>query len=317
MIQGHNPTSTAARGIGRHPRAMLNWQLVAVLMLSPLLASAQVAGPDESPSDKICGLKHLDRCFVDLAHDQAGIWTSPTRIESRDAVWLVPFAAATGTAIYYDADAQRQLGVNKSRTDTSQSIARFGSPYATVAAGVGLYAIGAISKDQKLSETGRLGAEAVINASIISEAFKLATNRERPDVGLGTGRFWPHGTRQYFSDGSFPSGHAAASWALARVIAAEYPGWLPKIGAYGFATAISISRVTGRNHFPSDALVGTTFGYLIGGYVYRHHSADFDDSSAILLAPDFDQRTRTYGARVELPAGSLLHPVRTFRAAFR
>jgi membrane-associated phospholipid phosphatase len=72
------------------------------------------------------------------------------------------------------------------------------------------------------------------------------------------------------------------------VIAAEYPGILPKVGAYCFATAISISRVTGRNHFPSDALVGTTFGYLIGGYVYRHHSADFDENMAVVVSPDFD-----------------------------
>jgi membrane-associated phospholipid phosphatase len=296
---------------------LLKCRIVAIVILSSLFASAQNAKDGQENLQKVCGVKHLDRCFVDLAHDQAGIWTSPLRIQSSDAVWLVPFAGATGAALYYDADAQRQLGINKSRIDTSQNIARFGSPYATVAAGVGMYALGAISKDQKLSETGRLGTEAVINASIITEAFKLATNRERPDVGLGTGRFWPHGTKQYFTDGSFPSGHAAASWALARVITSEYPGWLPKLGAYGFATVISISRVTGRNHFPSDALVGTTFGYLIGGYVYRHHSAEFDESNALLLTPNFDQRTRSYGARIELPASALVHPVRTFLAALR
>jgi hypothetical protein len=188
-------------------KSVRNWRIVAALILIPLLASAQSTTDAPNESRKICGVKHLDHCFIDLAHDQAGIWTSPLRIQSRDAVWLVPFVAATGTAIHYDADAQQQLGVNKNRIDTSQNIARFGSPTVTAVAGVGLYAFGAISKDQKLSETGRLGTEAVINASIITEAFKLATNRERPDVGQGTGRFWPHGTRQYFSDGSFPSGH--------------------------------------------------------------------------------------------------------------
>ncbi len=298
-------------------RITSNWLIAAVLLLCPFLASPQDASISQDHPKNICGLKHLELCLVDLGHDQAGIWTSPLRIESRDTVWIVPFAGATGAAIYYDADAQRQLGVNQSRIDTSRSIARFGSPYATVAEGVGLYALGAISKNPKLSETGRLGTEAVINASIITEAFKLATNRERPDVGMGTGRFWPHGTRQYFTDGSFPSGHAAASWALARVIAAEYPGWLPKVGAYGFATAISISRVTGRNHFPSDALVGTTFGYLIGGYVYRHHSADFDENMAVVVSPDFNQRTRTYSARIELPTNTFRHPVRTFRAVLQ
>jgi hypothetical protein len=82
----------------------------------------------------------------------------------------------------------------------------------------------------------------VVDASLVAGGIKLATNRERPNERTGAGGFWPHGTRDYSLDSSFPSGHAAASWALARVIAAEYPGWLTKLGVYGFATAISESR---------------------------------------------------------------------------
>jgi hypothetical protein len=35
------------------------------------------------------------------------------------------------------------------------------------------------------------------------------------------------------------------------------------------------------------------------------------------LAPDFDQKTHSYGARIDLPASAFVHPVRTFRAALR
>ena len=42
-----------------------------------------------------------------------------------------------------------------------------------------------------------LGAEAVVDASIVAGAIKLATNRERPDHGDGTGGFWPHGSIDY------------------------------------------------------------------------------------------------------------------------
>jgi membrane-associated phospholipid phosphatase len=98
-----------------------------------------------------------------------------------------------------------------------------------------------------------LGAEAVIDATLVAEGLKLATNRERPDEGNGTGGFWAHGTRT-FSD-SFPSGHAIGSWAVARVIASEYPNKPTQIGVYAFATAISVSRVTSGEHLPSDALV--------------------------------------------------------------
>ncbi len=39
-----------------------------------------------------------------------------------DAIWLLPFARATGVAIHYDAQAQQNLGIDKSRTDTSNII---------------------------------------------------------------------------------------------------------------------------------------------------------------------------------------------------
>jgi membrane-associated phospholipid phosphatase len=132
----------------------------------------------------------------------------------------------------------------------------------------------------------------------VAEAMKLATNRERPNEGNGRGGFWPHGTGSYELDGSFPSGRAAASSALARVIASEYPSKPVQFAAYAFALTISASRVTGRQHFPSDVLVGGTFGYLIGWYVDRHH-AEGNEDSTFFIAPIMEQSTRTYGLQVD------------------
>ncbi len=219
-------------------------------------ASSTSASFDQTSENKqpptspvICGPAHLGRCLKDIALDQAGIWTSPLRLESRDALWLLPFAGATAVAIHYDPRAQQELGIDKKRIDASNTISAFGSTYATIGAGSTVYLIGRLTHNDHLSETGRLGTEAVVDASLIAEALKLATNRERPDEGNGTGGFWPHGTRT-FSD-SFPSGHAIGSWALARVIADEYPNKPTQIGVYAFATAISVSRVTSLKHFPS------------------------------------------------------------------
>jgi membrane-associated phospholipid phosphatase len=244
-----------------------------------------------------CGLAHLGRCLKDIALDQAGIWTSPLHLQSRDALWLVPFAGATAVAIHYDASAQQELGIDQTRIDTSNNVSLLGSTYATLAGGGALYAVGRLTHNDHLAETGRLGTEAVIDATLVAEALKLATNRERPDEGNGTGGFWPHGTLK-FSD-SFPSGHAIGSWALARVLASEYPNKLTQIGVYAFATAISVSRVTARKHFPSDALVGSVFGYMIGGYVVRHHAAEYVDSGFSFI-PVVDGPTHTYGASIEL-----------------
>jgi membrane-associated phospholipid phosphatase len=302
--------------------------ICAGLIFSPIPALAQNAGsyvgqapeaqtvsgtsPSSDPASQktgapskqtvICGPAHLGQCLKDIALDQAGIWTSPLRLKSRDALWLLPFAGATGVAIHYDPSARQELGIDKKRIDASNTISAFGSTYATIGAGSTVYLIGRLTHNDHLSETGRLGTEAVIDASLIAEALKLATNRERPDEGNGTGGFWPHGTRT-FSD-SFPSGHAIGSWALARVIAAEYPNKPTQIGVYAFATAISVSRVTSLKHFPSDALVGSVLGYLIGGYVVRHRAGqDFD--SGFSFIPVVDVSAHTLGASVEVRPGQL------------
>jgi hypothetical protein len=189
------------------------------------------------------------------------------------------------------------LGIDQTRIDVSNNISLFGSTYATLAESGAFYLVGRLKHSDHLTETGRLGAEAVIDASLVAEAIKLATNRERPDEGNGTGGFWAHGTRT-FSD-SFPSGHAVGSWALARVIASEYPNKLTQVGVYTFATAVSVSRVTSLKHFPSDALVGSVLGYLIGGYVIRHHAMENVDSGFSFI-PVVNVASHTFGGSIEL-----------------
>src|SRR6266852_5802452 len=257
-----------------------------------------------STQSLICGVTHLGQCLKDIGHDQAGIWTSPLRISSRDALWLVPFAAGTGVALHYDAQAQQNLGIDKSRIDASNTISGFGSSYVLLGGAAGFYFLGLGTHKQHLAETGRLGAEAVLDSFLVVEALKLATNRERPNEGNGQGGFWPHSTRSYELDGSFPSGHATETFALARVIASEYPSKPVQVAAYGFALAISVSRVTARQHFPSDVLVGGTLGYLIGGYVVRHHAAENVDSGFSFI-PVVDLSTHTFGASIELRADQL------------
>ncbi|HTD22533.1 MAG TPA: phosphatase PAP2 family protein [Terriglobales bacterium] len=261
-------------------------------------SSADSCTPTPAPSQPakppVCGLTHLDRCAVDILHDQAGIWTSPLRLQSHDSVWLVPFAAATGVALVYDKQALQNLGSSRNQINISNKVSDLGSGYTLVGEGAGLFLIGSLTHNEHLTETGRLGIEAIIDASIVGEGLKLATNRQRPDTGNGSGAFWPNGMRNYSLNSSFPSGHAIATWAFARVVASEYPNKLVDLGVYAVATAVSVSRVTGRHHFPSDALVGSALGYLIGGYVVRHHSSKYKDPAYSFL-PIVDQRTHTYG----------------------
>ena len=65
-----------------------------------------------------------------------------------------------------------------------------------------------------------------------------------------------------------------------------------------------MSRVTSLKHFPSDALVGSVFGYLIGDYVVRHHATENVDSAFSLL-PVVDVSTHTFGGSIALRPSQL------------
>src|ERR1700674_1279132 len=75
------------------------------------------------------------------------------------------------------------------------------------------------------------------------------------------------GGKSRFKGSAFPSGHAAGVFSVATVIATRYhtKRWVPW-EMYGFATAISFSRVHTSAHFPSDVFLGAALGYTITGY---------------------------------------------------
>ena len=51
------------------------------------------------------------------------------------------------------------------------------------------------------------------------------------------------------------------------MVARRYPGWLTNVLVYGLAAGVSVTRVVGREHSPSDAFVGSALGFAIGQYV--------------------------------------------------
>lgn len=157
----------------------------------------------------------------------------------------------------------------QSQVSISRHISQLGAPYTTFGIATGLYLFGTARDNNRLRETGLMATEALIHANLVMSVLKLASGRQRPLEGTGTGRFWSLGHE------SFPSGHAMAAWSLASVVAHEYSDnkFVP-IAAYGLAGLVSASRIGARKHFPSDVLAGSVIGYLLGRYVYRTHEAD-------------------------------------------
>src|SRR6266478_5701450 len=198
-----------------------------------------------------------------LVSDQKAIWTSPLRLRWADGTWLFPVAAATGGFFATDRAVPPALSGDPKKLNRYSNFSNYGV-YAMVGAGGGLYLWSKLSHDDHQRETGILAGEAAINSFAVDTTFKYAFGRERPNQGQGLGNFFQHGV-------SFPSDHSAVAWSIASVLAHEYPGPLTQIAAYGLATAVSASRVLGKQHFPSDVVVGAAIGWLIGRQVYRAH----------------------------------------------
>lgn len=299
-----SPCSTDLRRTSR----ILTVVALAAAALLPLSVGAQTTPNAPVPAtNSLCGITNLGRCIKDLAEDDVGIFTSPMRLKAADVYWLAPLGAATGLAVAYDADAVSAAGFDPGRRNTANTISDFGSFYASGAEGAAIYFAGLAKRDPKLAETGRLGAEAVIDSGTVALAGKLVSNRELPTDGDHKGHFWPNGTESWRWDSSFPSDHAASSMALARVIAGEYPRWYVMAPAYGFAETIGVSRILANAHFPSDVVVGQAIGFLTGSYVLDHralHRGGKASLAARILesaTPIASQQMHSLGASVEIP----------------
>jgi len=95
---------------------------------------------------------------------------------------------------------------------------------------------------------------------LVQRMIKPVFRRQRPHIGR---EVLVVGIRT--TDASFPSGHAASSFAGATALAAFYPKASPLV--FGLATGVGISRVHLGHHFPSDVAVGGLIGIASGTIV--------------------------------------------------
>jgi membrane-associated phospholipid phosphatase len=225
------------------------------------------ASPDAAaPSDET--ESNLARRFL---NDQKQIWTSPTRLRLPDLDWLVPAAGFTTGLIVTDADYSRHISSTPKSISHYNTLSNAGVA-SLIGGAAGLWVLSFPKHSAHWRETGFLAGEAGLNSFVAMEALKYSLRRDRPLQGNGAGDFFQSGT-------SFPSEHSAAAWAVAGVIAHEYPGLFPKIASYGLASLVSFSRLKGRQHFPSDVFIGSIVGQLIAQDVYsRHHDPELGGS---------------------------------------
>ena len=226
-------------------------------------AVAQTAPPDPPPPVE---LKTIPRRFVT---DELRIWTSPFQAKSYNShvikKYVVPFALLSATLIATDRHTGHILPNTDDQQKWSGRVSQIGASYTLAGISGATYLIGKVIGDAHAKEAGLLSLEAMGHSQVAIFAFKQLTNRVRPVDHDGGGSFWKGGN-------SFPSGHAAASFAMATVFAYEYREQvIVPITAYSLAGLVSAARIGARRHWVSDIVVGGGLGFLIGRFTYRRN----------------------------------------------
>ena len=252
-------------------------------VFSPAASAQDTSQLPDAPSQASSAAKHEDEPYKrvtswrrlpkDFLHDQKGIWLLFPAQLAKGQHW-VPTLAITGLTaglIAADSHAMPYFRSHQRNLDDLNDV--FDSYITTgevIAVPASLMVAGYLRHDDYQVDTAMLAGEAYADSAIVDLAIKAVSRRERPsDVRPGalfTDTFFSGG-KSPFKGSSFPSGHAAGVFSVATVVASRYHkrAWVPWV-AYGFATAISFSRVTTLSHFPSDVFLGAALGYTMTRY---------------------------------------------------
>lgn len=122
----------------------------------------------------------------------------------------------------------------------------------------------------------RLAFKSMIKASLYTWILKVSFGRARP-YEKEKGFFGPSLTHH-----SFPSGHTATIFAIAKVFGERYK---IKKATYLLAILTGVSRVILKKHYPTDVIAGALVGYLAGEEVLNNNGGD----GRVIFLPDKEE----------------------------
>jgi hypothetical protein len=185
-----------------------------------------------------------------------GLRLDITRIPSTNNLYIALGGGAMALAAHpFDQDFNTHLRSHYTIVNDIYMPAKYyGDTPEQIALSLGTYAYGRIFDQPKVSHLGMdlLRAQAI--TEIMVEPTKFATQRKRPDGS---------------NDLSFPSGHAAITFAGATVLE-RHLGWKKAALAYVIAAYVASSRMHDNRHYLSDVVFGAAIGTIAGRAVTEH-----------------------------------------------
>jgi len=200
-------------------------------------------------SDQQPGL--LKRSARRIAADQKRLYLAP--FKPHNFKWDALVLAGTGAFLAADRHIENNVPNSHFRLYQDTSDIAIGGLAGSLA-GVWLYGIK--TEHRHARETGELELETLVNTFLVYTPMQLIFARQRPGEGNGQGDFFQH----HSVNTSFPGGHAMFTWAMASVLADEYPKPWARVLSYGAAFTVTFTRFMARDHWSSDMFVGTALG---------------------------------------------------------
>jgi membrane-associated phospholipid phosphatase len=237
------------------------------------------------------------------SRDDSAVTTRPWLTKS-DAVVGALAVLATVAITPLDGQAARKMQEERfQQSEDLQSYARqlsfLGGP-GPFLVGAGLFTVGHLSRMPRVADAGLHMTEAVLLAASITGLGKGISGRALPNVNLNNPDDFQFFRGFHQGNGgngpfvSFPSGHAAASFAMATVITGEVDRWHPGLTrivgpvAYGGAGLVGLARMYQNVHWASDLPVAAAIGTWSG---------------MTIMARTYPQRQRSEARARDLPAG--------------
>jgi membrane-associated phospholipid phosphatase len=228
--------------------------LLGILFFSPFLNC--LCAEDNQKENK------LNKEFLkNLTSDFGKVLVSPKDWDKKD---LGNFALVLGTGLLlYSLDQEIQQGLgNDTNNDAVNLITSLGNGGTLAGLAAALYVGGEVSNNDGLRKTALLSLESLLTSGIIVRGMKILVGRARPQTGEPYNTFDPFSLGANYN--SFPSGHSAAAFSVASVIASQSKDTNIDFLAYGLATFIALSRIYQNKHWASDIFIGSVIGYVVG-----------------------------------------------------
>ncbi|MHB2148028.1 phosphatase PAP2 family protein [Calditrichota bacterium LG25] len=131
-----------------------------------------------------------------------------------------------------------------------------------------LYAYGLFSGNSAVRQSGLKSGQAMFYSGLIVITLKEVFGRGRPHQNYGAFTFRPFS----FAEGwrSFPSGHAALSFAFSTVMAGSMESIWWKGFWYSSAALVAGARMYHDKHWLSDVVAGGLIGWSVGRFVLNY-----------------------------------------------